>query len=73
MDNKEKVLAAIKEAGMPVNVSKIVELTGMEKKDEKKSNENIERKRCDCISETLLLGSCSIKMWGEKQRGIVLV
>lgn len=37
MDNKEKVLAAIKEAGMPVNVSKIVELTGMEKKDVEKA------------------------------------
>ncbi|MBQ7824603.1 MAG: MarR family transcriptional regulator [Bacteroidaceae bacterium] len=37
MDNKEKVLAAIKEAGTPVNVSKIVELTGMEKKDVEKA------------------------------------
>ncbi len=37
MDNKEKVLAAIKGAGEPVNVSKIVELTGMEKKDVEKA------------------------------------
>lgn len=37
MDKNEKVLAAIKGACEPVNVSKIVELTGMEKKDVEKA------------------------------------
>lgn len=33
MDAKEKVLAAMKEAGTPVNASKVAELSGLDRKD----------------------------------------
>ena len=33
MNAKEKVLAVMKEAGTPVNAGKIVELSGLERKD----------------------------------------
>lgn len=53
MDNTEKVLAAIKGAGVPVNASKVVELTGLDKKDVEKamkalkdSNAIVSPKRC---------------------------
>ncbi|MFO7669490.1 MAG: MarR family transcriptional regulator [Bacteroidales bacterium] len=33
MENKEKVLEAMKNAGEPLNAGKIVELTGLERKE----------------------------------------
>ena len=33
MDNKEKVLAAMKQAGEPLNAGKIAELSGLDRKD----------------------------------------
>ncbi len=33
MENKEKVLVAMKNAGEPLNAGKIVELTGLERKE----------------------------------------
>ena len=33
MDTKEQVLAAMKKAGEPLNAGKIVELTGLERKE----------------------------------------
>ncbi|MCF8378677.1 MAG: MarR family transcriptional regulator [Bacteroidales bacterium] len=33
MENKEKVLDAMKKAGAPLNAGKITELTGLERKD----------------------------------------
>ena len=33
MENKEKVLAAMKEAGEPLNAGKIAELSGLDRKD----------------------------------------
>ncbi len=33
MDAKEKVLAAMKEAGIPVNAGKVAELSGLDRKD----------------------------------------
>lgn len=33
MDAKEKVLAAMKEAGIPVNAGKVTELSGLDRKD----------------------------------------
>ena len=33
METTEKVLEAMKQAGVPVNAGKIVELTGLERKD----------------------------------------
>ena len=37
MENTEKILEAMKNAGEPLNNGKIVELTGLEKKDVEKS------------------------------------
>lgn len=33
MEAKEKVLAAMKQAGVPVNAGKLVELTGLDRKE----------------------------------------
>mgnify|MGYP003426601966 FL=1 len=33
MENKEKVLAAMKQAGEPLNAGKIAELSGLDRKD----------------------------------------
>lgn len=33
MENKEKVLAAMKQAGEPINAGKIAELSGLDRKD----------------------------------------
>ena len=33
MDTKEKVLATMKEAGMPLNAGKIAELSGLDRKE----------------------------------------
>lgn len=33
MENKEKVLAVMKEAGEPINAGKIAELSGIDRKD----------------------------------------
>ncbi|MDB8552194.1 MarR family transcriptional regulator [Turicibacter sanguinis] len=37
MENREKILEAMKNAGEPLNNGKIVELTGLEKKDVEKA------------------------------------
>ncbi len=53
MDTKEQVLDAMKAAGEPVNASKLVEMTGLDRKDVdkamndlKKSGDIVSPKRC---------------------------
>lgn len=53
MDSKQQVLDAMKAAGQPVNASKLVEMTGLERTDVdkamnelKKSGEIMSPKRC---------------------------
>lgn len=53
METKEQVLAAMKQAGAPLNAGKIVELTGLERKEVdkamallKKEEQIVSPKRC---------------------------
>jgi len=53
METKEKVLVAMKQAGVPLNAGKIVELTGLDRKEVdkamavlKKEEQIVSPKRC---------------------------
>lgn len=43
MDNKEKVLEAMRSAGEPVNAGKIVELSGLERADVDKAMKELKK------------------------------
>lgn len=43
MENKEKVLNAMKEAGEPLNAGKIAELTGIDKADVSKAMKELQK------------------------------
>lgn len=43
MDAKEKVLEAMKQAGEPVNAGKIVELSGLDRKDVDKAMKELKK------------------------------
>ncbi|MFR7896804.1 hypothetical protein [Turicibacter sanguinis] len=45
MENTEKILEAMKNAGEPLNNGKIVELTGLEKKDVEKAMKQLKLKK----------------------------
>lgn len=44
MENKEKVLAAMKQAGEPLNAGKIAELSGLDRKDVDKAMKVLKEK-----------------------------
>ena len=44
METKEKVLAAMKEAGEPLNAGKIAELTGIDRKEVDKAKKALKKK-----------------------------
>lgn len=61
MENTEKILEAMKNAGEPLNNGKIVELTGLEKKDVEKAMKQLKAEE-KIVSQKDVIGNLNKKI-----------
>jgi len=67
MELAEKVLEAMKIAGVPVNAGKLVELTGFDRKEVDKAMKTLKANDCHCFSEKLFLATQITKKITKKK------